>query len=54
MDKAVPEEQIANCGFRDEVHDLPKNSFTFKTPYGLTLNTYKLNLFAPQGKRGLR
>jgi hypothetical protein len=35
---AKDNKQIANCGFRDEVHDLPKNSFTFKTPYGLAVN----------------
>ena len=45
--------QITNCWFRDEVHDLPNNSFTIKTIYGLTVNAYKLNLFAPQEKRGL-
>jgi len=45
--------QIANCGFREEVHDLPWNSCTYKTPYGLTINAYKLNLFTPQEKRGL-
>lgn len=50
MGKAVIEEnnkQIANCGFRDEAHDLPKNSFTFNIPYSLTVYAYKLNLFAP-------
>jgi len=45
--------QITNYGFRDAVHDLPTNSFTFKTPYGLTVNAYKLNLFRPQEKSGL-
>jgi hypothetical protein len=45
--------QFANCGFRDEEHDLPKNSFNFKTPYCLRVNAYKVNLFAPKEKRGL-
>jgi len=34
-DKAVTEgnnKEIANCGFRDEKHELPNKSFTFKTP----------------------
>jgi len=50
MDKAVTEEnnkQIANCGFSDEVHDLSKNSFTFKIPYSLRVYAYKLNLLRP-------
>jgi hypothetical protein len=40
MDKEVTEDnnkQNAICGFRDEVHDLPKNSFIFDIPRGFTV-----------------